>query len=422
MKLFERYNQINITATILTFIIGSVAFYFVLQYVLVRQLDETLKGEQQEVVDYIKLHNQLPEIQNTKHQWINVRLITQPIQIPKAISIPHYNKEEDEVEYIRQLKFTVFASNKLFEVSVNKSETETEDLLKLIILVTVGMIGFILLLNNIINRKLVTSLWQPFYTTIGRIKDYNMSIHQPLELKNEAIEEIDLLNDSLNKMTKRIYQDYSALRSFTENASHEMQTPLAIIQSKVETLLQDTEATEKTVDQLLTIEDATQKLAKLHQSLLLLTKLENRQYSQTENVDMKEIIETKFGERKELLAVKQIKYHLQCEPVNLYFHKHLAEILISNLLNNAIKYTPENGEIEIQLTMKSLSIKNTAIKNELDSQKVFRRFYKADQTVDGTGLGLAIIKEICTLAGYRITYHYNENKHDFTILFSVGKG
>ena len=419
MKLFARYNQINITATILTFIAGSVAFYFVLQWVLLRQLDETLKAEQQEVVDYVKVHNQLPEIQNTKHQWINVKMSIHPIQINKAISIPFYNKEEAEVEYIRQLKFTVLAGNTLFEVTVNKSETETEDLLKLIILVTVGMIGFILLLNNIINRKLVTRLWQPFYNTIDRIKNYNMSIHQPLQLKKEPIEEIDLLNDSLNTMTKRIYQDYSTLRSFTENASHEMQTPLAIIQSKVETLLQDTQANEKTLQQLLTIEDATQKLAKLHQSLLLLTKLENRQFSQIEAVNLKEVIEAKFDERKELLTVKQIRYHLQCEQVNLSFHQHLAEILISNLLNNAIKYTPVNGEIEILMTPNILSIKNTASNHSLNAQKVFQRFYKAEQTADGTGLGLAIIKEICTLGGYRITYQYNDNKHDFTIFFTV---
>ena len=114
---------------------------------------------------------------------------------------------------------------------------------------------------------------------------------------------------------------------------------------------------------------------------------------------------------------KKITVSSHCEELNLSFHKHLAEILISNLLNNAIRYTPENGGIKIVLNKQGLSIQNSAIHNTLDSSKVFQRFYKADHSGEGTGLGLAIIKEICTLAGYSISYQYNDNKHDFSIRF-----
>ena len=418
MKLFTKYNRVNITATILTFVVGSIAFYFVLQYVLIRQLDESLKAEQQEVVDYTKTHGRLPDIQNTRHQWITVEPATELMGRAKRKTIPFYNKAEEEQEYVRQLIFTVQAGSLIHLVTVNKSETETEDLLKLIILVTVVMIGFILLSNYIINRKLVNRLWQPFYNTIESIKDYHITVQQPLQLSKEPIDEIDLLNDSLNKMTQRIHQDYTTLRSFTENASHEMQTPLAVIRSKVEALLQDTEGNEKKLQQLLVIEDATQKLSRLHQSLLLLTKLENRQFPLTESINLKEIIETKLEERKEMADSKKITVSSHCEELNLSFHKHLAEILISNLLNNAIRYTPENGGIKIVLNKQGLSIQNSAIHNTLDSSKVFQRFYKADHSGEGTGLGLAIIKEICTLAGYSISYQFNDNKHDFSIRFT----
>lgn len=417
MKLFTRYNRINIAATIFIFVIGSVAFYFVLQYVLIRQLDETLRSEQQEVIEYVTSHNQLPEIQNTKHQWIIVEKIDADIQKTNPVRVWQKNIREDEMESVRLLVFSVKASGQFYKVSVYKSENETEDLLKLIILVTVAMIGLILLFNYLINRRLINRIWQPFYHTIDKIRDYQVAAQNPLSLSKEPIDEINLLNESLNSMTQRIHQDYSALRSFTENASHEMQTPLAVIRSKVESLLQDAEDNPQSVQQLLAIEDATLKLSRLHQSLLLLTKLGNRQFLLNESVNLTEILEHKLSEREELFNSKELKLIISLEQVSLSFHRHLAEIMVSNLLNNVIRYTPNVGDVTIQLNHTSLTVSNTAGNGPLLEDKVFERFYKAENTPEGTGLGLAIIKEICNSAGFTITYLYKDHQHEFTIYF-----
>ena len=128
MKLFTRYNRINITFTILIFLIGSVAFYFVLQYVLIRQLDDTIRAEQQEVVNFAKTHNQLPEIQNTKHQWITIVATKQAMPKSNIYSTLVYNKAEDENEWVRHLTFTLTINKEVYLITVNKSETETEDL------------------------------------------------------------------------------------------------------------------------------------------------------------------------------------------------------------------------------------------------------------------------------------------------------
>jgi two-component system sensor histidine kinase QseC len=209
------------------------------------------------------------------------------------------------------------------------------------VLVTLVMIALMLLFNYFINRRLVRSLWQPFYATIDAIRSYRLQ--KPLQLAAEPIEEIGLLNESLNNMTERVNRDYLALRTLTENASHEMQTPLAVIHSKVEALLQESEKNEKAMQQLMAIEDATQKLSKLHQSLLLLTRLENRQFLLNEKVNLTRIIENKLAERGELLESKAVKLSVQLEDTTLFFHQHLAEIMVNNLLSNAIRYTPEGG-------------------------------------------------------------------------------
>ena len=388
MKLFTKYNRINITATIIIFLAGSVAFYFVLDYVLIRQLDASLRSEKQEITEYIQLHQQLPEIQNTKEQWIQITKASQPIYNSITKTIPAYNK----------------------------SETETDELLKLIIPLTLSMVALILLFNYLINRRLITSIWQPFYNTINNIKDYAAN-QQSLTLSKEPIDEINLLNESLNKMTEQIHKDFYALRSFTENASHEMQTPLAIIRTKVESLYQLAEGKEIMMQQLLSIEDACLKLSKLHQSLLLLTKLENKQFILNELIQLKSILEQKCEERTELLESKHIKLQIDAANFEIHFHQHLAEILISNLLNNAIRYTAIGGTISISLYQKQLIVSNTGTTGSLDLDKVFTRFYKASDT--GTGLGLSIIKEICTSAGFSISYVYEKNMHHFIIGFQA---
>jgi signal transduction histidine kinase len=414
MKLFTKYNRINITATIFIFLAGSVAFYFVLDYVLIRQLDASLRSEKQEIGEYIQSHHQLPEIQNTKEQWIQIIRTNQPKSIDIKRSIPFYNKSEDETEYIRQLIFHVSVNNEDFLVTVNKSETETDELLKLIILVTSSMVALILLFNYLINRRLISSIWQPFYNTINIIKDYAAN-QQALSLSKEPIDEINLLNESLNSMTEQIHKDFYALRSFTENASHEMQTPLAIIHSKVESLYQIAEGKELMMQQLFAIEDACLKLSKLHQSLLLLTKLENKQFILNESIKLKSILEQKCAERNELFQSKQIKLLIDAADFDMHFHQHLAEILISNLLNNAIRYTAIRGTISIELNQNILKVSNTGATGSLNKEKVFSRFYKASDT--GTGLGLSIINEICISAGFDIAYEFEKEMHHFIIGF-----
>lgn len=418
MKLLSRYNRVNITATILAFLVGSAGFYFVLNYILVRQLDRSLRVEEQEIVTYVNKNGRLPEIHDTRHQWIETSRTTTPIIHPKPFSTEAFNKLEDENEPIRRYIFTVAVRGELFQVTVSQSKTETEDLLRLIILVTFSMIALILLSNYLVNRKLVSRLWKPFYRSIKRISEYQVSGREPLQLPSERIDEINLLNQVLNSMTDRIHHDYLSLKTFTENASHEMQTPLAVIRSKTESAVQQAEGNEKLLQSLLSIEDATIKLSRLNQSLLLLTRIGNRQFITGESVDISAALRNKLSETEDIFASKGITIKSSIADVVLPFHQHLAEILISNLFTNLIRYTPEGGSAEIILTQEGLIVQNTASGGPLDAGKIFQRFYKGEQSSESTGLGLAIVQEICTLAGFTIGYRFAADNHVFVIRFS----
>ncbi|UKJ08547.1 sensor histidine kinase [Solitalea lacus] len=415
MKLFTKYNLINSWVTIIIFGIGSIAFYFLLHYILHSQLDETLRAEQLEIEGYASLYHKLPMIPNTRHQWVTYQKVTEPLSTKRKQTISVYNKAEDEFEPIRQLIFPINVDGINYAVTVNKSEVEFEDLMKLIIPVIVSMIGLVLLANFIINRRVVNRLLQPFYNTIDRIGSYHLNQQTPLKLPSEPIDEINLLNERLNKMTSRIYADYHSLKTFTENAAHEMQTPLAVIRSKIEILIQSADLNDSEMQQLLIIDNSAHKLSKLHQSLLLLTKLENRQFLLKEKVDLKAIIIQKVQETEEFILIKKLVLETDLAEVQIPFHPQLAEIMISNLINNAIRYTDNEGTIRIKLSKTCLVISNNSNRGPLNEHHIFQRFYK-ENAHGGTGLGLAIVKEICLIAGFKLSYKYSDNQeHIFTI-------
>ena len=196
-----------------------------------------------------------------------------------------------------------------------------------------------------------------------------------------------------------------------------MQTPLAVIRSKTEMLLQQQNVSEEAMKQIMGIEEGIQKLSRLHQSLLLLTKIENTHFTFDEKVALGTLLLQKIEEKKELFESKHLTVIQDIQFITLPFHQQLAEILINNLLSNTIRYTPENGVVNIELDKEKLIVRNTATENSLDVEKIFQRFYKAQQNQEGTGLGLAIVKEIGKMAGFDVQYLFHNNYHIFTIYF-----
>ena len=415
MKLLDKYSRLNITATILTFIIGSCTFYFLLNYILIRELDERLQAEQQEILAYVNTHKSLPDIVRTIDQFT---LYEQAVAKVNTEFTTVKLKQNNEQEDYREIKFSLLARDKYYQVTVGTPLDETEALLQVIICVTIAMIGIILLIGFLINRIVIRRLWKPFYSTIESVKNYHLSEQQTLKLERTDIDEFSLLNQSINEMVDRIQQDYGSLKNFTGQAAHEMQTPLAVIRTKLDTLMQNEAVLEKNAQLITDIEKAVHRLSRLHQSLLLLTKVENKQFLLNEKINLDKIVTDKYEEFGEMASAMNLSIKLHIEPVVLLFHQQLAEIIISNLLNNAIRYNRPSGEIEISLNDTQLTVSNTSDKGKLDSTKLFKRFYRDADSSEGTGLGLSIVKQICDMAGYSITYSYYEARHEFKLNFN----
>jgi len=417
VKLFVKYNRINVSATIIVFLIGSISFYFLLRYILINQLDHSLESEHQEIVNHLAIHNALPEINNTKNEYTGYAKVAAlyPVSF-HSIQREIYNKDK----WVREVQFGEKVSNDFYLITVDIPLEETEDLLQAIILVSICIIALILVTSYLINRQIISRLWKPFYQSIDQVKNYNLSSQQSTEVIVTNIDEFSLLNQSIQSMTERIQKDYQSLKDFTGHAAHEMQTPLSVIRNKFDLFIQNADFVRHNPQYITDIEEAVNKLSRLYQSLLLLTKVENRQFILNEKIDLEKIIKVKYAQIAELAASKNIDIVLDTTPFFILFHQQLAEIVINNLFNNAFRYNKVAGRIEVLLKDDKLSVANTSEIPELDSELIFQRFYRHSSTKeDGNGLGLSIVKQICDLANYKLMYAYTSGMHTFTIQFNT---
>ncbi|HEY6899191.1 MAG TPA: HAMP domain-containing sensor histidine kinase [Puia sp.] len=414
MKLFARYSRVNIVASITALLIGSVVYYFSVRYVLIGELDDSLKVEEDEIHDHVKTHGQLPEAASYRDQRIDFQPIA--ADIPREFHHTVFPGAHSRPETYRELLFSIRAGGQLYRVSIAKSEEETDDLLTLIMLITAGMIGILLGTLFLANRLLLRRLWQPFYGTLGAIREFNLSSRQPLPESHTDTDEFRDLNAAFQQMTSKILKDYEMLKSFTDNASHEMQTPLAILNSKLDLLLQDTQVGDMHHKTLQAMYDGIGRLRQLNRSLLLLMKIENNQFEYITPVDMAVLAREKLAQLDDQLKSRGLELRTELGEMQLPINAYLADILLNNLFLNAIRHNREGGCIGVSLGDGRLTVSNTGPELSFPPENIFNRFTKGAHS-GGTGLGLAIVRQICDNYQFPLSYTYKDHRHILEIQF-----
>lgn len=415
MKLFTQYSRVNILASILALLIGSIGYYFTMRYVLIDQLDDTIKVEEAEILDVIRTRGQLPPPSDYHDQQTGYQPATAPVK-RHFINTTRFIRHHREEPY-RELIFTTSAGGQLYIVTIGVSEEATEKLLAMIMTITAGMILLLLGTLFLANRLLLRRLWKPFYQTLAGMREFNLSSRQPLPVRNTATDEFRSLDEVARQMTGQILKDYEVLKGFTDNASHEMQTPLAIINSRLDLLIQDHELALTHHRPIQAMYDAISRLRQLNQSLLLLTKIENQQFTRSDSIDMVPLIEEKLVQLEDPLRDRNLVVHKDLDRLNLPINSYLADILLNNLLVNAIRHNQDGGELSIRLRESSLRISNSGPALSFDPATIFDRFVKGTHS-GGTGLGLAIVRQICDNYHFPIAYSYQEKMHVIEIRFA----
>ena len=419
MRLFVKYNLVNVATTIIVLLLSGVVYYFFIEHALIHQLDKSLVVEEKEISDYVNENNILPEASFTKDEQEFYSSINNDEKVTRNFSSVNVRKENKQGQKLyRQLEFPVTVKGKIYHAYVRKSQEETEDIVQLILKITLAIVLLLLIILLIMNRFMLNKLWRPFNSTLSQMKRFNVSGSNDIYLQLTNIDEFKELNSAVYAMTEKASRDYNEIKSFTENASHEIQTPLAIIASKVELLSQSETLKEAEMNAIQSISETTNRLSKLNQSLLLLAKIDNKQFNKAEEISISALLIQHVNNYEELFHAKEINITKNIAgEVLVIMNETLAETLIINLLTNAIKHNTVKGFINIELAEKYLLISNSGKVLNVNPVVYFERFKKESTAQDSMGLGLSIVKRICETYGFEVDYNYSDGVHSVGINF-----
>ena len=266
-------------------------------------------------------------------------------------------------------------------------------------------------------RLMSKKLWQPFDKTLCIVESFKLEDMQVPVLPRSDVKEFERLAGALRKLMKKDVDCYVAQKEFTENASHELQTPLAIFQTKLELLVQQSELTAEQANIIQDLFQMTSRLSHLNRSLLLLAKIDNKQYDTKERIQIDQFIDRLLLSLESIHTSLHINRLYSQKPLYINANCTLLESMVSNLFINAVRHNTPDGVITIRIDNNSLTISNTSAEPPLSPSLIFRRFYRPAQNKGGNGLGLAIVKAICDYHGWNIEYQYKKNQHRFVVSF-----
>jgi len=413
MKFLSIINRNYLLTISILLVVTSFSAFFILQKTLTENAKENLLESEQAIINEIKTRNNLPNLYPTieTDSISNVKVIEKSFEEVLIKDQFDDGEEEPFLEY----KNTVTINGKLYKITIRKSLFEYEELLLAITTPLLSLLVLAFLFTFLINRKLNKTVWKDFEYNLEVIKKFSFRNSEEIKLKKTNIQEFDELNNSITELTNKLLIDYQALKEFTENASHEIQTPISIISVNLEEILQQN-VSEQTFQLIVNTQQALKRLSDLNKNLLLLTKIENRQFLVKEDLDINRIVENKIEEFSPLIKSKSIKVDVNANGIfQVIISAELADILLNNLLANAIKHNSPDGKIHIELSEKELKICNTGKTNKLTNETIFNRFTKENS--QSYGLGLAIVKQICDT--HNITIQYRKSDVHCFILAKV---
>ena len=275
----------------------------------------------------------------------------------------------------------------------------------------------LLVLVGISGKLIPKYILAPFKRTLKVIQHFDLKQKKAIQLPETRTSEFRELNEFLKRMTDKAQEEYQSLKEFAENASHELQTPTAIIRGKLD-LLMESDIRDEQAILIAEMQNALEKLSRIHSSLTLLTKLENKEYAARTPVCISNLTREALDSFSELIQIKSLTLTSRIEDkVYIPLHISLADLLLTNLISNSIRHNIPNGKIEALLTKNGFVICNTGKAPEIPVSELFERFKKGDPSSDSIGIGLAIVRQICDLMNFNVIYEYSSGLHIIAISF-----
>jgi signal transduction histidine kinase len=421
MKLINKLTLWYLTITTLVLLASGIIVFYRVQAGIEKEVSRRLKRDIDHVAQLLQEGVPLDSIKGKQIavRELNFEMPLIPLQITDSMGL--YSLPRRAVDR----KYTVASSYKIngrhLYISTYNFIAEPDEILEGIIASLGVTLVILLVFVGVASRQMSKQILSNFNQMLKTIQSFTLKQKHRIKLAHTNTYEFKELNEFVEKMTNKALDDYRSLKEFSENASHELQTPLTIIRGKLELLI-DTNINHEQAALMEGINNAIQKLSSINQSLILLTKLENQEYPANDKLNFSLLVENSIASFRELIEMKSIELTTKIQSnVFVNLNTVLADILLTNLLSNAIRHNHTNGVISITLSPSDLVIKNTGDPTKVPPHELFKRFKKDKQNADSTGLGLAIVKQICELGNFKINYEYIDGLHILSIIFLPNK-
>jgi signal transduction histidine kinase len=406
-----RYTISRISLLLIPFILfGGIFTYQVFKFIAYSEIDEFLQYEKNRILAWHELNHDVPDV--------NTIVRVYPVEAP---FMPFFSDtlllETADMEMAphRELHFSLTHEDRHLGVVIRHLLLGSEDILKGAALLMGGITLLIVLLILGGVTVVARSVWQPFFDTINRIQSYRPD-QLPDVLPAQRVFEFDLLNTSVNQMSRKIWMDYNRTKSFNENAAHELQTQLALIKSAAEQLPDRLEEDEEGMKVVQAVHEATTRLSIMLRALLLLSKIGNREFPDKKPVELQPVTENVLDFFSETMQMRNIRLSVNLQNTSQVMDPGLATILITNLIKNAVLHNVQDGHITITLDKDRFETVNTGPELDGPASDYLSRFRKGK--TGNMGLGLAIVNEICRLYGFDLDYQAEDGLHHVTVRFS----
>ena len=411
MKLITKSSLTFISASVIFFLIGSIIMYFSVRNIVSANLNSILIEKKEEII----LQSKFNELTNFKSKNININICQNVFEENYSDTVLIEN--EKYVLY-RKLDFVLTQNNKNYKVSILEPQKRTDLLIIKLVIMILGLAFLFFLILFFVNRHSIKSTLKVFYKTIQKLEKFDINSNKDFKLDTASTFEIKKMNSVIQKMADSLKRDFESQREYIENVSHELQTPLAIINSKLDELIQSENLSQIQIEKLAVILESTNRLSKINQALIFLTKIDNRLFSAESKFCLNNLVTEQLEMYKDVINEKEINLKTNfTQNLNITMHKQLAETMISNLIRNSIIYNNEQKKVNIFIKNDSLIISNTGEKLTFPENKIFDRFKKSNLNTRSLGIGLSVVKSICNLYTFDIKYRHNK-MHTFTIKFS----
>jgi signal transduction histidine kinase len=420
MKLLSKTNIFFLGVSSIIFFLGGILFYQLFNVIIDNDIDRKLRDRKEYNLKQLQRSDSVILFQGYSANIVSIKEI--PFfgsENEKFSDTTIFDRIEGKAMTYRQLSFNAKIKDRAYAIRVRRSVIEHKELIEGVVLLEILLfIAFVVVLT-LVNNKVSKNIWAPFYFILDKINNYKVDSAQTVSLPRNSIDEFNELSAAIEKMSVKIKKEFDIQKEFTENASHEIQTPLTIIRNKLEILLQSPGLSKDQMDMITSVSGAAKRLSKLNEALIILSKIENRQFHEVKDIKIDALIQESLSHFEELIRIKSITIEkLSQETTSVKMNPYLAEMLVENLITNAIKHNVSPGKIIISIGKDTLEIVNTGIASVISTEKLFQRFVKTNSISNSLGLGLSIVKAICDTYLFPINYSEKNGLHRIVVHFS----